>query len=101
MFVAGTTGTVEGSVVAPGDAYAQTLQALHNVDVALRLAGATLDDVVQTRLSVTDITRWQDVARAHEEVFAGAPPVTAMVGVSGLIDPDMLVEVEATAYLGS
>ncbi len=101
VFVAGTTGTVEGSVVAPGDAYAQTLQALHNVDVALRLAGATLDDVVQTRLSVTDITRWQDVARAHEEVFAGAPPVTAMVGVSGLIDPDMLVEVEATAYLGS
>lgn len=99
VFVAGTTGTVGGRVVAPGDAYAQTVQALRNVETALALAGATMADVVQTRLSVTDISAWAEVGRAHQEVFAGAPPVTAMVGINGLIDPEMLVEVEAVAYL--
>ncbi len=98
IFVAGTTGTVEGRVVGPGDAYAQTIQAFRNVETALASAGAVLGDVVQTQLFVTDITRWEDVGRAHRELFADAPPVTAMVGVSALIDPEMLVEVQAVAY---
>ena len=100
VFVAGTTGTHEGRVVAPGDAYAQTIQALRNVEAGLALAGARLADVVQTRLSVTDISTWRQVGRAHQEIFAGAPPTTAMVEVSGLIDPEMLVEIEAVAYVG-
>lgn len=99
VFVAGTTGTLDGRVVAPGDAYTQTVQALRNVEAGLALAGAGLVDVVQTRMSLIDISTWEDVGRAHREVFAGAPPVTAVVEVSGLIDPEMLVEVEAVAYL--
>ncbi len=98
VFVAGTTGTVEGKVVARGDAYAQAVQALGNIEAALGLAGATLADVVQTRLSVTDISRWEEVGRAHREVFGEAGPVTALVEVKGLIDPEMLVEIEAVAY---
>ena len=99
VFVAGTTGTVDGRVVTPGDGYAQTMQALRNVEAALALAGARLTDVVQTRLSVTDISAWVEVGRAHRDVFTDAPPVTTMVEVSGLIDPEMLIEVEAIAYL--
>jgi enamine deaminase RidA (YjgF/YER057c/UK114 family) len=98
IFVAGTTGTVDGKVVGVGDAYAQTLQAFRNVETALTSAGAGLVDVVQTQMFVTDITRWADVGRAHQELFGAAPPVTAMVGVSALIDPEMLVEVQAIAY---
>lgn len=98
IFVAGTTGTVDGKVVGVGDAYAQTRQAFRNVETALVSAGAGLADVVQTQLFVTDITRWADVGRAHQELFGAAPPVTAMVGVSALIDPEMLVEVQAIAY---
>jgi enamine deaminase RidA (YjgF/YER057c/UK114 family) len=98
IFVAGTTGTVDGKVVGVGDAYAQTLQAFRNVETALVSAGAGLADVVQTQMFVTDITRWADVGRAHQELFGAAPPVTAMVGVSALIDPEMLVEVQAIAY---
>jgi enamine deaminase RidA (YjgF/YER057c/UK114 family) len=98
IFVAGTTGTVDGKVVGVGDAYAQTLQAFRNVETALNSAGAGLVDVVQTQMFVTDITRWADVGRAHQELFGAAPPVTAMVGVSALIDPEMLVEVQAIAY---
>jgi enamine deaminase RidA (YjgF/YER057c/UK114 family) len=101
VFVAGTTGTVDGRVVGPGDAYAQTVQAFRNVETALASAGAGLGDVVQTQLFVTDITRWEEVGRAHREVFGGVRPVTAMVGVSALIDPEMLVEVQALAYLPS
>ncbi|MBW3610739.1 MAG: RidA family protein [Actinobacteria bacterium] len=100
VFVAGTTGTVEGKVVAPGDAYAQATQALANIAAALALAGAGLADVVQTRLSVTDISRWEEVGRAHREAFGDVRPVTALVEVSGLIDPEMLVEIEAVAYSG-
>jgi enamine deaminase RidA (YjgF/YER057c/UK114 family) len=99
VFVAGTTGTLDGRVVGVGDAYAQTVQAFANVERALASAGASMADVVQTQLFVTDIGRWQDVARAHREVFAGILPVTAMLGVAGLIDPDMLVEVQAVAYV--
>ena len=98
IFVAGTTATVDGVVVGPGDAYAQTVQAFRNVETALASAGATLADVVQTRLFVTDISRWEEVGRAHRELFADVMPVTAMVGVAALIGPEMLVEVEAVAY---
>ena len=98
IFVAGTTGTVEGRVVGVGDAYAQTIQAFRNVETALASAGAGLADVVQTQLFVTDIGRWEQVGRAHRELFGDIRPVTAMVGVSALIDPDMLIEVQAIAY---
>ena len=98
IFVAGTTGTVDGRVVGVGDAYAQTIQAFRNVEAALVSAGAGLADVVQTQLFVTDIGRWADVGRAHRELFGDIRPVTAMVGVSALIDPEMLVEVQAIAY---
>ena len=100
VFVAGTTATVDGRVVGQGDMYVQTLQAFRNVEAALATAGATLADVVQTQMFVTDITRWEEVGRAHAELFGAAPPVTAMVGVAALIDPEMLVEVQAVAYLG-
>jgi enamine deaminase RidA (YjgF/YER057c/UK114 family) len=98
VFVAGTTATSEGQVVAEGDAYGQTIQALRNVESALQLAGAQLADVVQTRLFLIDVTHWQEVGRAHAEVFAGMFPVTALVEVARLIDPRMLVEIEAVAY---
>ncbi|HTJ73859.1 MAG TPA: RidA family protein [Acidimicrobiales bacterium] len=99
VLVAGTTGTVEGRVVGEGDAYAQTVQAFRNVEAALASAGATLADVVQTRMFVTDIARWKEVGRAHRELFGDIRPVTAMLGVAALIDPAMLVEVEAVAWL--
>ena len=98
VFVAGTTGTVEGQVVGVGDAYTQTLQAFRNVETALASAGLGLADVVQTQMFVTDISRWEEVGRAHRELFGHVMPVTAMVGVSALIDPEMLVEVQAVAY---
>jgi enamine deaminase RidA (YjgF/YER057c/UK114 family) len=98
IFVAGTTGTVDGRVVGVGDAYAQTMQAFRNVETALGSAGARLADVVQTQLFVTDIGRWEEVGRAHRELFGDVRPVTAMVGVSALIDPEMLIEVQAIAY---
>ena len=98
IFVAGTTGTVDGRVVGVDDAYAQTIQAFRNVETALASAGARLADVVQTQLFVTDIGRWEEVGRAHRELFAEIRPVTAMVGVSALIDPEMLIEVQAIAY---
>lgn len=98
IFVAGTTGTVDGRVVGVDDAYAQTIQAFRNVETALISAGAGLADVVQTQLFVTDIGRWEDVGRAHREIFGAIRPVTAMVGVSALIDPEMLIEVQAIAY---
>ena len=99
VFVAGTTATVDGRVVGQGDAYAQTIQAFRNVETALASAGAALADVVQTQMFVTDLTRWQEVGRAHQELFGDVLPVTAMVGVAALIDPQMLVEVQAVAYL--
>ena len=98
IFVAGTTGTVDGRVVGVGDAYAQTVQAFLNVERALASAGARLADVVQTQMFVTDISRWEEVGRAHRELFGDVRPVTAMVGVSALIDPEMLIEVQAIAY---
>lgn len=99
VFVTGCTSLDEtGRLTHHGDPAAQTRQALANVDWALRQLGCTLADVVRTRLFVTDISRWEEYGRAHGEVFADILPATSMLEVSALIDPAMLVEVEAVAY---
>jgi enamine deaminase RidA (YjgF/YER057c/UK114 family) len=100
VFVSGCTSIADGEVVHDGDAYAQTVQAIANVATALGQAGAGLADVVRTRLFVTDIARWAEYGRAHAEAFGAAPPATSMVEVRALIDPRMLVEVEAQAWVG-
>ncbi len=100
IHVAGTTATdAEGQIVGRGDAYAQTRQALRNVEAALEKAGAGLKDVVRTRLFVTDISRWQEVGRAHGELFRGIRPASTMVEVRALVSADMLVEVEVDAIV--
>jgi enamine deaminase RidA (YjgF/YER057c/UK114 family) len=100
-WVSGTTSTVDGAVVHAGDAGAQTRQAITNLASALERAGFSLADVVRTRMFVTDISRWEEIGRAHGEVFGDVRPATSMVQVAALIDPEMLVEIEADAVRGS
>ncbi|HET6700828.1 MAG TPA: RidA family protein [Gemmatimonadaceae bacterium] len=100
VYISGTTATdTAGRVVGAGDPYAQTRQALRNIESALARAGARLAHVVRTRIYVTDITQWQEIGRAHGETFGAVRPATSMVEVRRLIDPDMLVEIEADAII--
>ena len=100
IWVSGTTSTgSDGAIVGKGDPFAQAKQAIANIERALAAAGAVLADVVRTRIFVTDIAHWKEIGRAHGEAFADIRPATTMVEVSRLIDPDLLVEIEADAVI--
>ncbi len=100
VYVSGTTATdVDGNIVGAGDAYVQTAQILKNIKSVLERAGARLEDIVRTRIYVTSIDDWQEIAKAHTEIFGGIRPASTMVEVRKLISPAMLVEIEADAYV--
>lgn len=98
VYVSGTTGTdPSGKVLAPGDVYAQAMQSIQNIENALKRLGLGLEHVVRTRIYLTDMDRWEEAAKAHEQYFGKVHPANSIIGIARLVDPEMLVEIEAEA----